>query len=63
MVGEDVRTWQRQMSERGWDIDVDGLYGERSREVCRGFQQEKDLAVTGAVNRATWNAAWQEPVT
>ncbi|GGS49733.1 N-acetylmuramoyl-L-alanine amidase [Planobispora rosea] len=63
MVGEDVRTWQRQMRERGWDIDVDGLYGPSSRDVCRAFQEEKDLAVTGAVDRATWNAAWEEPIT
>ncbi|GAA3139148.1 hypothetical protein GCM10010466_32890 [Planomonospora alba] len=63
MEGEDVRTWQRRMRERGWKLDADGLYGPRSRDVARAFQQEKDLPVTGAVDRATWNAAWQEPVT
>ncbi|MFC7639776.1 peptidoglycan-binding protein [Streptosporangium lutulentum] len=51
------------MSERGWDLDVDGLYGPESRDVCRAFQGEKDLPVTGAVDRATWNATWEEPVT
>ncbi|MBB2915122.1 hypothetical protein FHS43_006442 [Streptosporangium becharense] len=63
MSGEDVRTWQRRMRERGWNIDVDGLYGPGSREVCRTFQREKGLPVTGAVDRATWNAAWEAPVT
>lgn len=63
MGGEDVHTWQAQMSERGWDLDVDGLYGPESRDVCRAFQGEKDLPVTGAVDRATWNATWEEPVT
>ncbi|GAA4191842.1 hypothetical protein GCM10022252_32280 [Streptosporangium oxazolinicum] len=63
MKGEDVRTWQRRMRDRGWAIDVDGLYGPGSSEVCRKFQKEKDLPVTGAVDRATWDAAWQEPVT
>ncbi len=62
MSGEDVRTWQAQMDKRGWDIDVDGLYGPGSRDVCRTFQQEKDLPVTGTVDRATWNATWEEPV-
>ncbi len=62
MKGEDVRTWQRQMSDRGWAIDVDGLYGPGSSDVCKKFQKEKGLPVTGAVDRATWNAAWQEPV-
>ncbi|MER5421724.1 peptidoglycan-binding protein [Streptosporangium roseum] len=63
MVGEDVRTWQRQMRRRGWDLDVDGLYGEASRDACRAFQREKGLSATGAVNRATWQATWEEPVT
>ncbi|MFF0245150.1 peptidoglycan-binding protein [Streptosporangium sandarakinum] len=63
MEGEDVRVWQRQMRERGWDLDADGLYGEESQRVCRKFQDEKGLPATGAVDRATWNAAWEEPVT
>ncbi|MEV7006984.1 N-acetylmuramoyl-L-alanine amidase [Streptosporangium sp. NPDC051022] len=63
MSGEDVRTWQRQMRTRGWSLDADGLYGERSREVCRGFQKEKSLQVTGAVDRVTWDASWKAPVT
>ncbi|WP_329083380.1 MULTISPECIES: peptidoglycan recognition protein family protein [unclassified Streptosporangium] len=63
MKGEDVRTWQRQMRDRGWAIDVDGLYGPGSGDVCGKFQKEKGLPVTGAVDRATWDAAWQEPVT
>lgn len=62
MSGEDVRTWQAQMDKRGWDIDVDGLYGPGSRDVCRTFQQEKDLPVTGTVDRVTWNATWEEPI-
>ncbi|GAT64627.1 N-acetylmuramoyl-L-alanine amidase [Planomonospora sp. ID91781] len=63
MAGEDVRTWQQQMRKRGWGIEVDGLYGERSRDVCRAFQEEKGLTATGAVDRLTWNATWQEPIT
>ncbi|WP_326821864.1 peptidoglycan recognition protein family protein [Streptosporangium sp. NBC_01756] len=63
MIGEDVRTWQRQMSDRGWDIDVDGMYGEASRDACRAFQREKGLSATGAVDRVTWQATWEEPVT
>ncbi|MEV4378979.1 peptidoglycan-binding protein [Streptosporangium sp. NPDC049644] len=62
MKGEDVRTWQRRMRDRGWNIDVDGLYGPASSDVCAKFQKEKGLPVTGAVDRATWDAAWQEPV-
>jgi hypothetical protein len=63
MRGDDVRAWQKQMARRGWTIDVDGAYGEASLEVCRKFQREKNLSVTGVVNRATWIATWEEPVT
>lgn len=63
LEGEDVLTWQRKMRSRGWTLDADGLYGPRSRDVSRAFQKEKGLPVTGAVDRATWDATWKSPVT
>ncbi|RBQ16089.1 N-acetylmuramoyl-L-alanine amidase [Spongiactinospora rosea] len=63
MRGDDVRTWQARMRERGWSLDVDGAYGPRSREVCESFQREKDLSVTGAVDQVTWVATWEKPIT
>lgn len=62
-VGEDVRTWQRQMKQRGWPLAVDGAFGEESREVARAFQREKGLRYTGKVGRDDWEAAWLAPVT
>lgn len=63
LSGEDVRRWQSQMAKRGWRLAVDGVYGERSEEVCRSFQQERGLAVDGSVGAETWRAAWTAPVT
>lgn len=63
MRGEDVRTWQARMRERGWTIAVDGAYGPQSREVCRLFQREKGLAVDGIVGPETWAASWAAPIT
>lgn len=63
MRGDDVRTWQARMRKRGWNIDVDGAYGPRSREVCEAFQREKGLAVDGIVGPQTWAAAWTAPIT
>jgi hypothetical protein len=63
MPGGDVKTWQAQMRKRGWDIDVDGVYGPDSEEICRAFQKEKGLAVDGVVGPATWSAAWTAPIT
>lgn len=58
-----VRVWQEQMVTRGWRLDVDGVYGDRSQLACRLFQAEKALDVDGIVGEQTWNAAWTEPVT
>jgi hypothetical protein len=64
MVGEDVRTWQRQMARRGWAILVDGRYGEGSKAVAAAFTREKKIvARPGEVSRAVWDAAWLAPIT
>lgn len=57
------RTWQAQMKWRGWRLAVDGLYGPRSKEVCKAFQKEKGLMVDGIVGPQTWKATWEAPVT
>ena len=62
-TGEAVRTWQAQLQRRGWTIDVDGAYGPASAEVCRAFQQEKNLDVDGKVGPKTWEATWSAPIT
>ncbi|MFI7699765.1 peptidoglycan-binding protein [Nonomuraea sp. NPDC049480] len=59
--GEDVRTWQRQMRARGWELDVDGAYGSESREVCRGFQRRQGVEDDGIVGPVTWRLAWEAP--
>lgn len=63
MTGADVKTWQKQMKARGWDIDTDGAYGPDSEEICRAFQKEKGLGVDGVVGPKTWASAWTAPVT
>lgn len=58
-----VRTWQARMKERGWRIDVDGVYGPQSKTVCTQFQREKRLLVDGIVGPQTWKATWEAPIT
>ncbi len=55
---ENVQQWQQRMKDRGWDIDVDGLYGPQSESIARQFQQAKDLAVDGIVGPQTWEASF-----
>ncbi|GAA2141645.1 hypothetical protein GCM10009760_26020 [Kitasatospora kazusensis] len=63
LSGDDVRQWQQQMADRGWNITADGWYGPASASIARQFQQEKGLGVDGVVGPATWQAAWTAPVT
>lgn len=67
----ELRQWQQRMSDRGWSITVDGLYGYKGDTTPRGntaevtvaFQKEKGLKPDGLIGPATWAAAWTAPVT
>jgi hypothetical protein len=59
----DLSRWQQQMRNRGWDIGVDGRYGDQTAAIARKFQSEKGLGVDGLIGPATWAAAWTAPVT
>lgn len=61
--GDDVWAWQARMAERGWAIDVDGVYGPQSTRAARAFQAEKGLEVDGIVGPMTWTVAWTAPIT
>lgn len=63
MQGDDVLQWQAQMADRGWRLDVDGIYGLETLAACKTFQAEKGLTVDGVVGPQTWAAAWTAPVT
>lgn len=56
--GDDVRTWQQKVKDRGWSIVVDGWYGPESKTVCRGFQRATGLPDTGVVDKPTWEMTW-----
>lgn len=55
--GQDVRTWQAAMVELGYDLEADGLYGNRSALACYSVQAKKRiLPVDGIVGPKTWAA-------
>jgi len=62
LSGDDVRTWQQRMSDRGWRLGVDSWFGLESYGVAKTFQAEKGLTIDGVVGRQTWNAAWTAPI-
>lgn len=61
---ENVRSWQRRMAKRGWDITVDGRFGPQSAHVAARFAAEKKLStMPGTVDHELWTATWLAPVT
>lgn len=68
------RTWNKrfvnQLDNRGWDTEGDylkrfgndGKYGDEYEALVRAFQRDQGLAVDGLVGKATWDAAFKNPV-
>lgn len=56
--GASVKVWQARMTERGFAIDCDGVYGPQSKNACLAFQRDRGLVADGIVGKATWNATF-----
>lgn len=71
------RTWIKayagQLGKRGWSIGKgrkwlnrygnDGKFGNEYEALTRAFQRDQGLSVTGKIDAATWNAAYNNPIT
>lgn len=52
--GDKVRDLQARLKQVGWyDKLIDGRYGEGTTEAVRGFQQKRQIPVTGEVDQRT----------
>ncbi|MGW6499311.1 peptidoglycan recognition protein family protein [Nonomuraea angiospora] len=58
MQGNDVHAWQYKLRKRGWTIDVDGIYGPKSKAVCTSFQDKVGVKPTGVIDEETWDITW-----
>lgn len=54
--------WQKRMKERGWNIAVDGLFGEQTEKIVKQFQKLVGEKVDGKIGPNTWAKAWTYPV-
>lgn len=66
MTGPDVREWQAQMIDRGWNLGptgADGDWGPYTDTACYRFQVEKGLVPDHVCGPVTWNAAFELPIT
>jgi len=53
--GYNVRSVQRALSELGYQVTVDGVFGRQTREALKDFQYNNGLEATGRIDRATLN--------
>ncbi|WP_193118435.1 peptidoglycan-binding protein [Brachybacterium tyrofermentans] len=59
---EGLRTWQAQMVERGYSLDVDGRYGDESAAAAENLQRLAGITQDQQIGPDTWYAAWLLPV-
>lgn len=52
--GDQVKDLQARLRQIAWyEADVDGIFGARTVEAVRGFQQKREIPVTGDVDQRT----------
>ena len=60
-----------QLARRGWPVGkgktylrsgIDGKYGPEYAALVKAFQKDQGLRADGLIGEATWDAAYQNPV-
>src|SRR4051812_25900091 len=54
--GEHVRLAQRALAAAGSEVEPDGVYGPRTAQAVRSFQEARRIAADGVVGKQTWDA-------
>ena len=52
--GSDVTELQKLLNNHGYNLDVDGIFGDNTQNAVTDFQQKKGLKVDGIVGTNTW---------
>lgn len=58
-----VRQFQAKLRDRGWNITVDGDFGEQTFNIVKQYQREKGLTVDGIIGPQSWRSIFTSPVT
>ena len=54
--GEYVRAWQTFLCREGYDLAIDGIFGDKSQEVVMDWQSKHGLRPDGIIGPLTWAA-------
>ena len=51
---EDVKILQQKLNSKGYKLTVDGIFGNKTLEAVKDFQEKNGLLVDGIVGKNTW---------
>ena len=54
--GSEVTELQKLLNQNGYTLDEDGIFGSKTQEAVRDYQQKNNLDVDGIVGTNTWGA-------
>lgn len=54
--GSDVKKLQEELNKNGYNLAVDGQFGEKTQSAVQSYQKSKGLTVDGIVGTNTWGA-------
>ena len=54
--GSDVKELQSALNSKGYSLDVDGVFGSKTRAAVRDYQSKNKLQVDGIVGTNTWGS-------
>jgi len=60
--GDEVKNLQNALNQAGYQLDVDGQYGQKTQAAVRDYQQKNGLAVDGVAGDNTWAALNKQSV-
>ena len=58
---DDVKVWQAFLRNQGYNISVDGIFGDNTEAATKKYQQANGLTVDGIVGANTWGKAGYTP--
>lgn len=53
-TGDDVKTLQTLLNQKGYSLDVDGIYGKKTQAAVKDYQGKNSLTVDGIAGTQTW---------
>ena len=54
--GSDVTELQKLLNNNGYNLDVDGIFGDNTQAAVKDYQQKNNLDVDGIAGENTWSA-------